>query len=201
MQAARAAEEAAAWGAQLRERHHALHGAETRLQAELSAAAATTAQVEKQQVELEGARAGLAAVEAALEGRETAVQHSWRMVMEQPPAGVKPDAVAAGWGIEERRAAEDAAEAVTGAPVMTAVAAAAAGEGAQLLHTLQSQRAALMQRETKLQRWAVALQADSRLVHQTHEEARVVEKRSRETAEAAEAAIAKAKSRMVELEQ
>ena len=84
------------------------------------------------------------------------MQDSWRALTQQPAAGsVDADAWRRLQRADDRRVAVEAADALGGSPVMTAVAAAAAATttagGPQLLATLHHQRAALMQRETLLQ--------------------------------------------------
>jgi len=84
------------------------------------------------------------------------VQDSWRALTQQPAAGsVDAEAWRRLKRADDRRVAVEAADALGGSPVMTAVAAAAAATttagGPQLLATLHHQRAALMQRETLLQ--------------------------------------------------
>jgi hypothetical protein len=80
------------------------------------------------------------------------VQESWRALTQQPAAGsVDAEAWRRLQRAEERRLAGEAAEALAGTPVMTAVAAATTAGAPQLVAALHHQRAALIQRETQLQ--------------------------------------------------
>lgn len=88
----------------------------------------------------------------APQGREAAVQESWLALTQQPAAdSVDAEAWRRLQRADERRVAGEAAEALGGTPVMTAVAAATTAGAPQLLATLHHQRAALIQRETQLQ--------------------------------------------------
>jgi hypothetical protein len=129
---------------------------------------------------LETHRQGMISVETALQARELHLQESWRVVAEQARQQAVAGAGKRGGGgqtfaiplhmMDERNAAV-AAQAIMQAPLLQVQLTAAGAAGSpEWVHVLSRQRTLLIERETRLQRWGMALQAESARVQASAED-------------------------------